>query len=100
MPLPLLGSQAASGCRRDGRVGETNCELHGLLIDLEEGRILTPDLKGQILSLGERLSSEIVAATFDERECMSLTATHATRLSPTRQSLKQLREAMRSCDAL
>jgi aspartate kinase len=42
-------------------------ELHGLLIDLEEGRILTPDLKDQILSFGERLSSEIVAAAFERK---------------------------------
>jgi aspartate kinase len=39
-------------------------ELHDLLIELEEGRKLTPQLQDQALSYGERLSSEIVAAAF------------------------------------
>lgn len=40
-------------------------ELHVLLTELTEGyRQLTPDLKDEILSYGERLSSEIVAAAF------------------------------------
>jgi aspartate kinase len=37
-------------------------ELHSLLIELEEGRKPTPALKDQVLSFGERLSSEIFAA--------------------------------------
>ena len=57
------------GAGRDRRVGERIApkfrELHGLLIYLEDGCILTPDLKDQILSFGERLSSEIVAAAFE-----------------------------------
>jgi aspartate kinase len=39
-------------------------ELHDLLIELEDGRKLTPQLQDQALSYGERLSSEIVAAAF------------------------------------
>jgi len=57
------------GAGRDRRVGERIApkfrELHGLLIYLEDGCILTPDLKDQILSFGEPLSSEIVAAAFE-----------------------------------
>ena len=64
------GSQAPFACRRDRRVGGNELraksrELHGLLIYLENGCILTLDLKDQILSFGERLSSEIVAAAFE-----------------------------------
>jgi len=37
-------------------------ELHSLLIELEEGRKPTSAIQDQVLSFGERLSSEIVAA--------------------------------------
>jgi aspartate kinase len=39
-------------------------ELHARLIDLEEGAKLTPRMQDEVLSYGERLSSEIVAAAF------------------------------------
>ncbi len=41
-------------------------ELHGLLIELEEGRQLTPQITDEVLSYGERLSSEIVAAALEQ----------------------------------
>lgn len=40
-------------------------ELHGIFIELEEGRKATPALEDQVLSFGERLSSEIVAAALE-----------------------------------
>jgi aspartate kinase len=39
-------------------------ELHGILIEMEEAAPATPQLKDRMLSFGERLSSEIVAAAF------------------------------------
>ena len=39
-------------------------ELHARLIELEEGAKLTPRMRDEVLSYGERLSSEIVAAAF------------------------------------
>jgi aspartate kinase len=39
-------------------------QLHDILIELEEGRKPTPALRDLVLSFGERLSSEIVAAAF------------------------------------
>jgi aspartate kinase len=46
----------------DCRIEPLFRELHSLLIELEEGRKPTPALKDEVLSFGERLSSEIVAA--------------------------------------
>ena len=40
-------------------------ELHSLLIELEEGRKPTPALRDEVLSFGERLSSEMVAAAIE-----------------------------------
>jgi aspartate kinase len=40
--------------------------LHGLLIELEEGRRLTPQITDEVLSYGERLSSEIMAAALEQ----------------------------------
>ena len=39
-------------------------DLQGILIELGEGKKLTPQVQDQVLSYGERLSSEIVAAAF------------------------------------
>ena len=39
-------------------------ELHGILIEIEEGRKPTAELRDRVLSFGERLSSEITAAAF------------------------------------
>ena len=39
-------------------------ELHGILIELEEDKMLTPQVQAEVLSYGERVSSEIVAAAF------------------------------------
>ena len=47
------------------RVAPKFQELHTLFIELEEGRTLSPEIQDEILSYGERLSSEIVAAAFD-----------------------------------
>ena len=59
----LLGAAAAGVL--ESRIAPIFRELHGLLIDLEEGRELTPDLRDEILSFGERLSSELLAAAFE-----------------------------------
>lgn len=59
----LLGFRAVGVLER--RIAPKFRELHGLLIDLEEGRKLTPQLTDEVLSYGERLSSEIVAAAFE-----------------------------------
>ena len=70
MPLPLFRKSRAfcvpaRPAGRGKRIAPKSRELHGLLIYLENGCILTPDLKDQILSFGEPLSSEIVAAAFE-----------------------------------
>lgn len=57
----LLGHDARGFI--EDRIGPLFRELHGILIELEEGvRKATPAYKDQVLSFGERLSSEIVAA--------------------------------------
>jgi len=59
----LLRSQAESFIEQI--VAPKFRELHVLLNELTEGeRLLTPELRDEILSYGERLSSEIVAAAF------------------------------------
>jgi len=61
----LLSAGAARAIEE--RIAPKFRELHGLLIDLEEGRRLTPDLQDAILSFGERLSSELVAGAFERK---------------------------------
>jgi aspartate kinase len=56
----LLGRDARA--LLDSRIEPLFRELHSLLIELEEGRKPTPAIQDQVLSFGERLSSEIVAA--------------------------------------
>lgn len=70
----LLGPSAA--WLLDKRIAPKFRDLHGLLIELEEGRILTPRLKDVVLSYGEQLSSELVAAAF-ERNGMKTTHVNA-----------------------
>jgi aspartate kinase len=52
-------------------------ELHGILIELEEGRKPTDALKDQVLSFGERLSSEIVAAALQHNGGIPVSHVHA-----------------------
>jgi aspartate kinase len=59
----LLGAQARDFL--DRRIAPLFRDLHGKLIELEEGRKLTPDLHDEVLGIGECLSSEIVAAALD-----------------------------------
>jgi aspartate kinase len=49
-------------------------DLHDVLLDIEEGMPATAQLKDRVLSFGERLSSEIVAAAFAQT---GLKVTHA-----------------------
>jgi aspartate kinase len=70
----LLGPSATGLLEK--RIAPKFRDLHGLLIDLEEGRILTPGLKDVVLSYGEQLSSELVAAAF-ERSGMKTTHVNA-----------------------
>lgn len=79
----LLGASAARVIEE--RIAPKFRELHGLLIDLEEGRKLTPDLKDAVLSFGERLSSGLVAATF-ERKGMRTTHVNACQVIVTNDS--------------
>ena len=60
----LLGSRARQFLEQ--RIAPQFREVHGLLIELEEGRQLTPQITDQVLSYGERLSSEIVAAALEQ----------------------------------
>jgi len=59
----LLGAGAQEFL--DRRIAPQFRELHLKLIELEEGAALTPQLQDEVLSYGERLSSEIVAAAFE-----------------------------------
>jgi aspartate kinase len=59
----LLGSQANEFIQR--RLAPQFHELQSKLIDLQEGAKLTPRIQDEVLSYGERLSSEIVAAAFN-----------------------------------
>jgi aspartate kinase len=56
----LLGEDARA--LLESRIEPLFREQHSLLIELEEGRKSTPAIKDQLLSFGERISSEIVAA--------------------------------------
>jgi aspartate kinase len=60
----LLGTRARQFLERG--IAPQFRELHGLLIELEEGRQLTPQITDEVLSYGERLSSEIVAAALEQ----------------------------------
>jgi aspartate kinase len=60
----LLGSRARKFL--DERIAPLFRELHGLLIQIEEGRKPTPELTDEVLSYGERLSSEIMAAALEQ----------------------------------
>ena len=59
----LLGADARVFL--ENRIAPKFRELHAILIELEEGKRLTPQVQDEVLSYGERLSSEIVAAAFD-----------------------------------
>ena len=59
----LLGAQAREFL--DRQIAPKFRELHVRLIELEEGRKLSPEIQDEVLSYGERLSSEIVAAAFE-----------------------------------
>ncbi|MDR3701588.1 MAG: aspartate kinase [Candidatus Sulfopaludibacter sp.] len=58
----LLGENARAFL--DGKLFPLFHELHDVLVQVEEGAAATPELKDRVLSLGERLSSEIVTAAF------------------------------------
>ncbi len=60
----LLGAHARNFL--DERIAPLFRDLHGLLIELEEGRKLTPQLTDEVLSYGERLASEIMAAALEQ----------------------------------
>jgi aspartate kinase len=60
----LLGASARQLLAQ--RIAPQFRELHGLLIELEEGRKLTPQITDEVLSYGERLSSEIMAAALEQ----------------------------------
>jgi aspartate kinase len=60
----LMGASAPQFLAQ--RIAPQFRELHGLLIELEEGRKLTPQVTDHVLSYGERLSSEIVAAALEQ----------------------------------
>ena len=85
----LLGAGAQEFLER--RIAPQFRELHSKLIELQEGAALTPRLQDEVLSYGERLSSEIVAAAFehagipsqhfDSREAI-VTDSHFTSAAP------------------
>ncbi|SPE39269.1 Aspartokinase [Candidatus Sulfopaludibacter sp. SbA3] len=58
----LLGENARAFL--DQKVYPLFHELHDTLVTVEEGTPVTPQVKDRVLSFGERLSSEIVAAVF------------------------------------
>jgi aspartate kinase len=58
----LLGADASTFLERS--IAPMFHDLHGILIELEEGKKLTPQVQDQVLSYGERLSSQIVTAAF------------------------------------
>jgi aspartate kinase len=60
----LLGARARQFVAQ--RIAPQFRELHRLLIELEEGRKLTPQATDEVLSYGERLSSEIMAAALEQ----------------------------------
>ena len=60
----LLGASARQFLAQ--RIAPQFHELHGRLIELEEGRELTPQITDEVLSYGERLSSEIMAAALEQ----------------------------------
>jgi aspartate kinase len=60
----LLGGSARQFLAQ--RIAPQFRELHVRLIELEEGRELTPQITDEVLSYGERLSSEIVVAALEQ----------------------------------
>jgi aspartate kinase len=58
----LLGADASAFLERC--IAPKFHDLHGILIELGEGKKPTPQVQDQVLSYGDRLSSEIVAAAF------------------------------------
>jgi aspartate kinase len=60
----LLGASARQFLAE--RIAPQFRELHVRLIELEEGRKLTPQITDEVLSYGERLSSEIMAAALEQ----------------------------------
>lgn len=71
----LLGEHAR-GFLED-RIEPLFRELHGILIELEEGRKPSSAAKDQVLSFGERFSSEIVAAALQKKGGIAATHIHA-----------------------
>ncbi|HKE27002.1 MAG TPA: aspartate kinase [Bryobacteraceae bacterium] len=67
----LLGPSA--GALVQAKIEPLFRQVHGILIELEEGRKPTPACKDQVLSLGERLSSEIATAALRHN---GIAATH------------------------
>jgi aspartate kinase len=53
-----------AGAFLDEKIFPLFSDLNSVLLDIEEGVPATPQLKDRVLSFGERLSSEIVAAAF------------------------------------
>jgi aspartate kinase len=68
----LLGENARTFL--DRKIFPLFADLHGVLVELEEGAPATSQLKDRVLSFGERLSSEIVAAAFAQA---GMSAKHA-----------------------
>jgi aspartate kinase len=60
----LLGSGARAFL--DRQIAPLFRDLHSLLIQVEEGRKPTPRIKDEILSYGERLSSEIMSVALEQ----------------------------------
>jgi aspartate kinase len=58
----LLGENARAFL--DQKILPLFVDLHGVLVEMEQGAPATSQLKDRVLSFGERLSSEIVAAAF------------------------------------
>jgi aspartate kinase len=60
----LLGTGART--LLEERIAPLFRDLHGLLIQVEEGRKVTPQIEDEVLSYGERLSSHIMAAALGQ----------------------------------
>ena len=58
----LLGEKAGSFLEQ--KIIPLFHELHEILLEIEEGAKVTPQIKDRVLSFGERLSSQLVAAAF------------------------------------
>lgn len=71
----LLGQHARG--LLGGRIEPLFRDLHCTLIELQEGRKPSPAIQDQVLSFGERWSSEIVAAALQHRGGIAVTYVHA-----------------------